>query len=98
MARYIIPTEKTPSQTFDIDIEKKNVKISLLTRGQYLYASFSINNEEKLNGIVCLNKTNLLQYNTTGIKGKIYFEDTQGNSAPIFDGLNDRWILYYEAA
>lgn len=97
MARYIIPVEKTPSQSLDISIENKNVKITLLTRGQYIYASFSINNEEKLNGLVCLNKNNLIPY-SIGIKGKIYFEDTQGNRDPIYDELNDRWLLYYEEA
>ena len=96
MTRYVVPTDKEPNQTFLINIEGKRVYITLLTRGQYIYASIKIEEEEKLNGIVCLNKTNILQYNTAGLKGKLYFEDTQGNSDPIYFGLNDRWVLYYE--
>lgn len=97
MARYVIPTSNEPNQTFSVDIEKKKVGITLLTRGQYIYASISLDDEDKLNGIVCHNKQNILLY-STGLKGKIYFEDTQGNSDPIYYGLNDRWLLYYEEA
>ena len=98
MAKYIVPTDKEPNQTLMVIIEEKVVYLTFLTRGQYLYASVRVEEKEKLTGIICLNKTNILNYNLTGLSGKLYFEDTQGDLDPIYFGLNDRWILYYEEA
>ena len=58
--------------------------------------NFSIEEEEKLNGIICLNKTNLLEYKGSGLNGKLYFLDTQGDLDPVYTELGDRWVLIYE--
>ena len=92
----IIPIDKQPNQKFTIRIENKNVKIELITRGLFMYSNISVEEEPLFNGVICLNKINLIQYKNTKLKGSLYFKDTQGDEAPVYTGLNDRWLLVYE--
>lgn len=94
--QYIIPLEAIPNQSFSIEIEEKTCDFEFITRGAYIYMNLKIDNEDVLNGVICYSGTNLNLYDTTGLKGKIYFKDTQGNLDPVYYGLNDRWLLIYE--
>ena len=94
--QYVIPLDALPNQSFSVDIGDKNVELEFITRGVFMYMNLKVNEEEKLNGIICLNNTNLLLYKTSGLSGKLYFKDTQGDLDPAFFGLGKRWILIYE--
>ena len=96
MSKIKLNLMNVPSQDTTFSINGNKVGVKLLTRGSYLYCSISINDEARLNGIICHNKTNIIQYPIKELQGSLYFEDTQGDSDPIYDGLNDRWILIYE--
>lgn len=94
--RYIIPINPIPNQNFEIDLDGQRCEFNFLTRGAFMYMYMKLNNESIIDGAICLNKVNLTNFNEAGFKGKIYFEDTQGDLDPLYWGLNDRWILYYE--
>lgn len=96
MIQYSIPIDPIPNQSFDIDISDQRCRFEFITKGVFLYMNLTINEEEKLNGIICLNNENLLLYSDVGIKGRLYFLDTQEELDPIYYGLGDRWILIYE--
>lgn len=96
MTQYTIPLDALPNQSFSIEIGESDVELEFITRGSFMYMNLKVNEEEKLNGVICLNNTNLLLYPTIGIKGKMYFKDTQGNLDPIYFGLGTRWLLVYE--
>ena len=96
MAKYIVPIDQIPNQSFDVELNGQRCRFEFITKGVFLYMNLSINEEEKLNGIICLNNTSLIQYVDVGFKGRLYFEDTQGNLDPIYYGLGDRWVLFYE--
>ena len=96
MTQYIIPVDAIPSQTFEIQLGDKTCRLEFLTRGVFLYMNLSVDGEEKINGVICLNNTDLVQYDTIDIGGKLYFTDTQGELDPLYWGLNDRWLLIYE--
>lgn len=96
MSKYIIPLKAEPNQVFNIELERKQCVFEFITRGVFLYMNLNIDGKEIINGIICLNKVNLIQYNDFAFNGKVYFEDTQGNLDPLYYGLNDRWLLIYE--
>jgi len=98
MATYIIPLEPVQNQTFSIDIEDKRCDFKFFTQGLYLYMNLAIDDKDVINGVICLNKAKLNQYVDIGLKGSLYFEDTNGNLDPIYYGLGSRWILNYEEA
>ena len=96
MSQYIVPIDKLSNQSFDIDLNDQRCRFEFITKGVFLYMNLSIDEEEKLNGIICLNGVNLIEYNYFNFKGKLYFMDTQGNDDPMCYGLGERWQLIYE--
>ena len=96
MTKYKIPIDQLPNQSFEIELNDKRCRFEFITRGFSLYMNLSIDDVEKVNGIICLNNENLILYPEIGLEGKVYFTDTQGNLDPLFYGLNDRWLLVYE--
>lgn len=92
----IIPIDKQPNQKFTVRLNGKKVELSFITRGLYMYANIKVEDEPLYNGVICLNGVNLVQYPNTKLNGKLYFKDTQGEEAPIYAGLNDRWLLFFE--
>lgn len=96
MAKYTVPLSQEPNQKFNIELNGQRCVFEFLTRGIYMYMNLTLNDENIINGMICLNKVDLIQYNHFGFKGKLYFEDTQGDLDPLYYGLNDRWLLIYE--
>lgn len=96
MTQYIIPIDQLSNQTFDININDSRCRFEFITRGIFLYMNLLIDEVEKMNGQICLNEVDLIQYTEIGFNGKLYFKDTQGESDPFFYGLGDRWQLIYE--
>lgn len=96
MTQYIIPLEQQPNQSFDIDLNGQQCSFEFITRGVYMFMNMTLNNRNILNGIICLNGVDLIQYDDFGFVGRIYFKDTQGSLDPLYYGLSDRWLLIYE--
>ena len=96
MTQYIIPLDNIPNQKFQIELGEKVCLFEFITRGLFLYMNLSIDGKEQMNGIICLNNVDLIQYKIINIGGRLYFTDTQGELDPIYWGLNDRWLLVYE--
>lgn len=96
MIKYIIPLDPLPNQTFNIELDGQQCTFEFITRGVFMYMNLTVNDEVLMNGQICLNGVDLIQYNKNKFKGKIYFKDTSGNLDPLYYGLNDRWFLYYE--
>ena len=59
----LIPLDKQPNQRFTITLSNKNVGLELITRGLYMYANIKVDDEPLINGVICLNDVNLIQYN-----------------------------------
>lgn len=95
MARYRIELDKIPNQTIRVKLDEKSYNLTFITRNGHIYLNeMDIEDEKVLCGIICLNKTNIFQY--IDFKGKLYFEDLNGNENPVYTGFNDRFILVYE--
>jgi hypothetical protein len=91
----IIPVQALPNQKFNVDLDGQNCEIEILMRGLSLYMNLSIDDKVIQNGMICLNNVDIIQYNHLPFKGRMFFQDTQGNLDPLYYGLGDRWILNY---
>ena len=91
----IIPLASVPNQTFSINLDGQNCKFELVTRGKNLFMNLSIDDTPVVNGVICLNKVKLIQFNHLKFNGNLYFEDLEGNLDPYFWGLGERWVLNY---
>lgn len=96
MTQYQIPISQEPNQTFNIDLDGQRCVFDFITRGLYMFMNLTVNDRKVIDGMICLNEVNLVQYNEFGFKGRLFFTDTQGKLDPIYYGLNDRWLLIYE--
>lgn len=96
MAQYIIPLDKLPNQSFNIDLNGQQCEFEFITRGVYMFMNLTLDGKNILNGVICLNGVDLVQYDDFGFVGRLYFVDTQGKLDPLYYGLNDRWLLVYE--
>ena len=69
---------------------------SLTTPGTNLYFDLTVNGTVITTCAICLNRNRLLinrQY--FGVVGDFVFVDTQGDSAPQYQGLGSRFLLVY---
>ena len=94
--KYTIPISQEPNQTFNIDLNGQRCVFEFITRGMSLFMNFTLNDRKVIDGMICLNNVDLVQYKEFDFNGKLYFTDTQGNKDPIFNGLGERWVLIYE--
>lgn len=62
-----------------------------------MFMNLTLDGKNILNGVICLNGVDLIQYDDFGFIGRLYFIDTQGSLDPLYYGLNERWLLIYEA-
>lgn len=93
---YQIPLEAIPSQTFGIMLGEQECRITLETRGDELYFGLNLNNVNIYSGVICRDRINLTPYEYRGFVGSLYFADIQGQDDPIYNGLNDRFLLIYD--
>ena len=98
MTQYIIPLAQLPNQKFNIDLDGQLCEFRFITRGVYMYMDLTVDGNNLINGQICLNNTDLIQYKHLKFKGRLYFTDTQGNLDPLYYGLNERWLLIFEDA
>ena len=91
----IIPLSAIPSQTFKIVLDDQDCEISVLTRGTHLYLDLTVNGNEICKGALLLNLVSAVQIPTRDFSGTLAMVDTQGDEAPRWDGLDERWVLCY---
>jgi len=96
MTQYVIPLAQLPNQEFNIELGGQQCEFRFITRGVFLYMDLTVNGENLINGQICLNNTDLIQYKHLKFNGRLYFTDTQGDLDPLYYGLNERWMLVFE--
>ena len=58
--------------------------------------NLTVDGNNLINGQICLNNVDLVQYKHLKFNGRLYFVDTQGSLDPLYYGLDERWLLIYE--
>ena len=94
----IIPLSAVPSQKIKVVLGDQDCEISVLTRGSRLYLDLSVNGVAVQQGALLLDSVSAIQVPTRVFSGTLAMVDTQGNAAPRWSGLGDRWRLCYWGA
>jgi len=85
------------SQTFSSTFNGQNVQISLNTQTTGMYFSLSMGGNAIVQAKACVNTALLINQDYSGFQGDFAFVDTQGQTAPSFQGLGSRYQLVYLA-
>lgn len=91
----LIPIEQIPNQTLWIDLNNQSCEIHIYERYGYTFMDITVDDEVVIQGQLCLNNTDIIQYNHLKFNGQLKFVDTQGNNDPYYTGFNERYALVY---
>lgn len=93
----IVPLSQDPTQSAAITLGGQAVQYSLRQNGANMYFDLLLADQTPiLLAMVCRNVTNLLADRLYApFVGSMYFEDTQGDTQPVYTGLGTRYLLYY---
>jgi len=96
MAR-LIPLEKLPSQTVNVELNKYYCDITVRQRGGYMYMDLAVNGEYLFTGICCLCDRICNPYRRASfLNGILFWVDKKGEcGTPNYEELGDRYLLYY---
>jgi hypothetical protein len=99
-----VPLQQVPTQTLAINLGGQNCQIELRTNGPAfavtpLYFTLTVGGGSPVATTrICRNLQRLLldsQYR--GFEGDFVFVDSQGDTDPVYTGLDDRYRLYWLA-
>lgn len=93
-----ISLQQTPSQRVVTVLDGQNFQIHVYQKNNGMYCDVQVDAVEIVNGILCLDATPIICRDYLGVRGNLVFIDTQGDSAPYYTGLDDRYFLTYLTA
>lgn len=91
----LIPIQQLPNQTFFITLGEQECEIHIYLRYRYMYLDLKVDDKIIIQGQICLNNTDIIQYKHLNFNGNLRFIDTQGIEDPYYTGFNERWYLVY---
>ena len=91
----LIPIERLANQTFWIDLNEQDCEIHVYERYGVTYMDLKVNDKVIIQGQICLNNTDIIQYKHLEFDGNLRFIDTQGSNDPYYTGFNERYALVY---
>lgn len=82
-------------QTLSVTLAEQQCVIRLVQRYSGIYMDLTVNDEVVMQGVPCWYANKMVRYSYLGFKGDLVFLDNEGESDPQWDGLGDRFPLYY---
>ena len=90
-----ISIQPKKSQEFSVNLSGQQCDIRLIQRVSALYMDLTVNGNPIMQGVPCYYGNRMVRYSYLGFKGDLVFLDTNGQSDPTWDGLGDRYQLFY---
>lgn len=91
----IISLENLKSQSVMVNLAGQSCVIRLVQRVSAIYMDLTLNGNPIFQGVPCLYGTKIVRYSYLGFKGDLVFLDNEGESDPHYEGLTERFPLYY---
>lgn len=91
----IIPLSPLPAQTFTVTLAGQNVRINLYQKQYGLFMDVLVNDRFIVAGVLCANAARIIGSEYPGFIGDLAFYDQEGDRAPTYLGLGNRWFLAY---
>lgn len=93
-----ITLQAIKAQEMTVRLGDQSVTLRIYQRTTGLYIDIGINDLWIAQGVICLNGNKLVRYAHLGFQGELFFADTKGSDDPTYDGLGDRFLLFYATA
>lgn len=93
-----ITLQAIKAQELEVKLGEQTVTLRIFQRSTGLYADIGIGDVWVAQGVLCLNGNKLVRYPYLGFQGELFFADTKGSDDPTYDGLGDRFNLFYATA
>lgn len=90
-----ISIEPVKSQTISVDLAGQQCSIRLIQRETFMYMDLTVNGNPIMQGVPCLYGNKMVRYKYLKFIGDLVFIDNVGELNPTFDGLGERFTLYY---
>lgn len=91
-----VPLALAPSQTLSVVVGGQACNIALRQNGANMYFDLTVNNVPIVIARIVRNKQLLLiDVKYKGFRGDFLFNDSQGDTQPVYTGLDTRYRLYY---
>jgi hypothetical protein len=87
--------EKLKAQSFSVSLDNQRCDIRLTQYSSFLYMDLTVDGRPVMQGVPCLNNNRMVRYAWLGFRGELFFSDLEGNSDPRWEGLGDRYRLWY---
>lgn len=94
----IIPIRAVPAQQLQSVLGGQNCQIAIYQKPQGLFVDLSSNGVIISVGVIAQDCNTLNPIAYSGFQGTLLFNDTQGNSDPVYTGLGSRYQLLYLTA
>ncbi|MGY0156349.1 phage baseplate plug family protein [Edwardsiella tarda] len=83
------------SQNFSVQLGGQQCEIRLIQRVSALYMDLTVDGNPIMQGVPCYYGNRMVRYSYLGFKGDLVFLDANGQSDPTWDGLGERYQLFY---
>lgn len=90
-----IELQMLPNQKLSVLLGELECDIQLRQMGSRLYLSLAVDNVEVFRNAICTNAGPINGATVLEFPGVLFFLDTKGKESPQWEGLNDRWKLFY---
>jgi len=95
----LIPLQAIPAQNVETTLANQSVILRVYQLRYGMFIDVTVTGVLEVGAVIC-NNTTLIIRNTylnrnVGFEGDFVFQDTQGNTNPIFPGLGTRYQLLY---
>ena len=102
----LIPVTRIPAQTFVVDLKgpvstdgketaTQGCTMTLRWRQTRLYLDLKTADGIVCQGAICQNRADVIQSRSKYFTGTLHFFDLEGDEAPSWEGLNDRWVFLH---
>lgn len=98
MSYLVIPLAPEKAQTVTTTIADQRIRLHVYQKAFGVFVDVYVNDQLILGGVLARNMVRLIRSTYLGFVGDLVFFDTQGNAAPSYEGLGDRFVLLYEGA
>lgn len=93
-----ITLQAIKAQEMTVRLGDQTVTLRIYQRTTGLFADIGIDDVWIAQGVACLNGNKLVRYPYLGFSGELFFADIKGSNDPTYDGLGERYLLFYATA
>lgn len=92
----VIPLNAVAQQSVQTTLSGQSVQLDIQQRRTGLYMNIWLNGTMIIAGLLCQDRTWLVQKSYFGMPGDMIFADQEGEADPEYSGLSGRYVLMYQ--